>query len=98
LREQYPAFQERGAEVVVVTTTDVPTSKLIAEDLALPYPLLSDPEWVVFKGYGTGAALGVPLPAQFLIDSTGRVVERYLCDLVPDHPPLDVTLGKIPAR
>lgn len=84
--------------MVVVTTTDVATSKLIAEDLALPYPLLSDPEWVVFKGYGTGAALGVPLPAQFLIDGRGQVVERYLCDLMPDHPPLDATLARVPAR
>ncbi len=82
----------------MVTSTDVATSRLIAEDLALPYPLLSDPGWAVFKGYGAGAALGVPLPAQFLIDGGGRVVERYLCDLVPNHPPLDATLGRIPAR
>ena len=65
MRDRYAEFQTKGVEVVVVSTTDVATSKLIAEDLALPYPLLSDPEWVVFRGYGTGAALGVPLPAQF---------------------------------
>lgn len=83
--------------MVVVSTTDVATSKLIAEDLALPYPFLSDPDWTVFKRYGTGAALGVPLPAQFLIDGGGCVVERYLCDFVPNHPPLDATLARIPA-
>lgn len=98
MRERYAEFQSKGAEVVVVTTTDVPTSKLIAEDLALPYPFLSDPDWTVFKAYGTGAALGVPLPAQFLIDGEGRVVERYLCDFVPNHPPLDAALARMPTR
>ncbi len=81
-----------------MTTTDVPVSRLIAEDLALPYPFLSDPAWTVFKAYGTGAALGVPLPAEFLIDDGGRVVTRYLCDLVPNHPPLDDVLAQIPMR
>lgn len=80
---------------MVVSTTGVEASKYIAEELKLAYPFLSDPDWTVFKGYGTGAALGVPLPAQFLIDGTGRVVERILSDFLPKHLDLDETLAKI---
>lgn len=80
---------------MVVSTTGVEASKYIAEELKLPFPFLSDPDWTVFKGYGTGAALGVPLPAQFLIDGKGRVVERILSDFLPKHLDLDETLAKI---
>jgi peroxiredoxin len=97
LRDRYAEIVANGAQVVVVATTPVETSKFIADDLGLPYPLLSDPAWTIFKGYGTGAAMGVPLPAQFLLDGGGRVLERYVCDFLPAHPPLDETLEKIRA-
>ncbi len=95
LRDRYEEIKAAGAEVVVVSTTEVETSKFIVEDLNLPYVFLSDPNWTIFKGYGTGAAMGVPLPAQFLLDGTGRVLERYVCDFLPNHPPLDETIAKI---
>jgi peroxiredoxin len=95
LRDRYEDFKKKNCEIVVVSTTGVDASKYIAEELKLAYPFLSDPDWTVFKGYGTGAALGVPLPAQFLIDGTGRVVERILSDFLPKHLDLDETLAKI---
>lgn len=95
MRERYEDFRAKNCEIVVVSTTPVETSKFIAEDLKLPFPFLSDSGWTVFKGYGTGAALGVPLPAQFLIDGTGKVVERILSDFMPEHLSLDETLAKI---
>lgn len=48
-------------------------TSFVAEVLRAPYPILSDGEWSVFQRYGTGSAMGVPLPASFVIDAAGVV-------------------------
>ncbi len=78
LNEQYPKFQAKGVELLLVTSTDLGQSQIIANDLALNMPLLSDPECKTFKKYQTGQALGAPLPAQFIITPTGRLHYKHL--------------------
>jgi peroxiredoxin len=75
MNEAYQQFQERGAEVLMITSTDLRQSQIVVRDLGLNLPLLSDDSCHSFRQYFTGQALGAPLPAQFVIDPQGRL--RY---------------------
>ena len=76
--EAYKKFEQLGAEVLMVTSTDMRQSKIIQRDLGLTMPLLVDPNCVSFHQYGTGQALGAPLPAQFVVDRTGKLSFQHL--------------------
>lgn len=78
LNQQYEAFQAKGAELLLVTSTDIGQSQMVVTDLQLKMPLLSDPECKTFKKYQTGQALGAPLPAQFIITTAGRLHYKHL--------------------
>ncbi|MEO0405908.1 MAG: redoxin domain-containing protein [Cyanobacteria bacterium P01_A01_bin.135] len=73
LRDAYAELTARGVALLMVTSTDAEQSAVVASDLKLPMPLLMDPSCHGFRAYGTGQALGAPLPAQFLIDGEGYV-------------------------
>lgn len=77
-------FEQLGAEVVMVTSTDMRQSKRVQQDLGLPMPLLVDPSCGSFRRYGTGQALGAPLPAQFVIDRAGNLSFQHLFSFA--HP------------
>lgn len=78
MNEKYETFTQRGAEVLMITSTDERQSKIVLQDLGLKMPLLSDPECRVFRRYQTGQALGAPLPAQFWVDPAGKIRFRHL--------------------
>jgi peroxiredoxin len=63
----------RGAELLVVSSTELEMTSFVAEVLRAPYPILSDGQWEVFRRYGVGSAMGVPLPAALVIDAAGLV-------------------------
>jgi peroxiredoxin len=84
LKDRYQEIQEAGAELLMISSTDPVQSAQVVEDLALPYPFLYDPACTTFRMYGAGQALGAPLPAQYVLDKTGRIVERHLFSFV-DH-------------
>jgi peroxiredoxin len=91
LKNDYKQFLEKGANVVVVTSTNLDMTKQIVAEQAYPFVMLSDSEWRVFKQYGLGAALGAPLPAQFLLDKNGAIQFKYISglslnDQLPTHP------------
>jgi peroxiredoxin len=73
LRDNYSEFERRGVHLLVVSSTDLEMTSFVAETLRAPYPVLSDGEWSVFHRYGTGSAMGVPLPASFVIDAAGVI-------------------------
>ncbi len=78
LNEQYEQFTNRGAEVLVITSTDVRQSQVVAQDLGLKMPLLSDSRCGVFRKYQVGQALGAPLPAQLILDQQGILRYKHL--------------------
>lgn len=78
LNEAHPQFQQRGVEVLMIASTDAQQSQVVAQDLGLTVPLLSDPNCRVFRLYRLGQALGAPLPAQFIVDRAGRIRFRHL--------------------
>jgi peroxiredoxin len=75
LNEAYEQFRNVGAEVWMITSTHKRQSRGVVDDLQLQLPLLCDPDGKTFRAYHTGQALGAPLPAQFVLDTQGRV--RY---------------------
>jgi len=78
LNESYEQFTQRGAEVLMFTSTDERQSAKVVEHLGLKMPMLSDPSCRIFRRYQVGQALGAPLPAQFLVDPAGKVRFRHL--------------------
>lgn len=76
--ENYQKFEQLGAEVLMITSTNMGQSKIIQRDLGLPMPLLVDPSCARFRQYGTGQALGAPLPAQFVVDRAGKLIFQHL--------------------
>lgn len=73
--------------VIVVSTTELEMTSYVAEVLRAPYPILSDPSWSVFKGYGMGSAFGVPLPGTFVLDSAGLLRWRWSAPFSPIFTP-----------
>lgn len=77
LNETYEQFQQHGSEVLMITSTDTVQSRKVVADLGLKMPLLSDPSCKVFRTYQVGQALGAPLPAQFVLNSQGRLQFKH---------------------
>jgi peroxiredoxin len=102
MNEAYEQFGQRGAEVLMIASTDTVQSRIVQQDLSLKMPLLSDPSCQVFRLYQLGQALGAPLPAQFIVDQTGRICFRHLFSFLEPNASverilaaLDRVLGKL---
>ena len=87
------SLQQKGIDVVMITSTDETQSNIVVQDLMLNMPLLSDPECRVFRAYQVGQALGAPLPAQFLIDTTGQIRFRHLFSFIEPNAAVDRLLA-----
>ena len=78
LIQAHDQFVGLGAVLLMITPTDKAQSQIVQRDLSLPMPLLIDPSCQTFRQYGTGQALGAPLPAQFVIDTEGKLRFQHL--------------------
>ena len=89
MNEAYDKFRAAGAELLLVASTDLSQSQIIQRDLTLRMPFLCDPFCQAFRQYGTGQALGAPLPAQFVLDKYGRLrFWHRFSFVVPNADPL----------
>ena len=79
----------------MITSTDAKQSEIVVRDLGLKMPLLSNPNCRVFRMYHTGQALGAPLPAQFILDKTGKVQYKHLFSFIDHNASVDQLLLKI---
>ncbi|PSB20124.1 alkyl hydroperoxide reductase [Phormidesmis priestleyi ULC007] len=95
LNEQYQQFVDRGADVLMITSTDPQQSKKVVQDLGLKMPLLSDSSCRVFRDYQTGQALGAPLPAQFLLDRQGILRYKHLFSFLNHNASVDTLLSAL---
>ncbi|WP_346289659.1 peroxiredoxin family protein [Sphaerothrix gracilis] len=89
LNKAYKRLQAKGAAVLMITSTDNRQSQIVQQDLGLEVPLLSNPSCQVFRQYGTGQALGAPLPAQFVLNSQGYIVYRHLFSFLDANASLE---------
>lgn len=85
-------FLAQGAKVVMVTSTDEQQSQKVLADLDLKVSLLSNPSCSIFRHYGTGQALGAPLPAQFVIDRAGQLRYKHLFSFLQPNAPIETLL------
>jgi peroxiredoxin len=99
LRESYSQFEQRGAHLLVVSSTELEMTSFVAETLRAPFPVLSDGSWSVFYRYGMGSAMGVPLPGTFVIDADGVIRWSWVAPLsvVFTPPPPDTLLEALDA-
>ncbi len=95
LNAAYEELQQRGIEVLLITSTDPSQSQVVLQELQLKMPLLSDSTCRTFRRYQVGQALGAPLPAQFLIDRTGRIQFRHLFSFIEPNASLDRLLAVV---
>ncbi|MGF1480297.1 MAG: peroxiredoxin family protein [Cyanophyceae cyanobacterium] len=93
MNEHYEQFTERGAEVLMITSTDSRQTQQVVQDLEMNVPLLSDPSCNTFRRYGVGQALGAPLPAQFVLDSQGKLQYRHLFSFLSNNAPVERLLA-----
>lgn len=93
LKQRYSEIVDRGAELLMVSSTDQVQSEQVVSDLMLPYPFLYDPACVSFRNYGAGQALGAPLPAQYVVDLEGRIRFRHMFSFVDHNAGMDDILA-----
>jgi peroxiredoxin len=79
----------------MITSTDTQQSQQVVKDLSLKMPLLSNPGCSVFQAYKVGQALGAPLPAQFLLDSRGKLRFKHLFSFLSANAEVDTLLEAI---
>lgn len=91
----YEDFQQRGVEVLMITSTDAQQSKTVVRDLGLKMPLLSDPSCRTFQAYQVGQALGAPLPAQFVLDAEGKLQFRHLFSFLEPNASVERLLAVV---
>ncbi|OLP16429.1 alkyl hydroperoxide reductase [Leptolyngbya sp. 'hensonii'] len=97
LNENYDRILDLGAELLMITSTDERQSRIVARDLGLQMPLLTDSSCAVFQVYQTGQALGAPLPAQFVLDPQGRLRYRHLFSFLSYNAGIEELLQAIAA-
>ncbi|MBW4697232.1 MAG: peroxiredoxin family protein [Aphanocapsa lilacina HA4352-LM1] len=97
LKNRYGEVREAGAELLMVSSTDPVQSAQVVAALALPYPFLFDPDCGIFRIYGAGQALGAPLPAQYIVDVTGKIVYRHLFSFIDSNASTDEVLAVLKA-
>ncbi|NJO41664.1 MAG: redoxin domain-containing protein [Cyanobacteria bacterium CRU_2_1] len=93
MNESYEQFVHQGAEVLMITSTDERQSQIVAQDLGLKMPLLSNSSCTAFRKYQVGQALGAPLPAQFIVDRTGKIQFRHLFSFLEPNASVDRLLA-----
>jgi peroxiredoxin len=95
LKQRYQEICDRGAELLMISSTDPIQSEQIVCDLNLPYPFLYDPDCTTFRLYGAGQALGAPLPAQYIIDREGRITYKHLFSFIDSNAYTDLILKEL---
>lgn len=86
LKRDAEAFLALDTVIVLINSTSVETTTKIVEEQGYSFTVLSDQNWDVFDLFGLGAAIGAPLPGQFIIDREGVIRFVYMCDALPGHP------------
>lgn len=98
LNAAYDQFVRRQTEVLMIASTDPMQGQTVLQDLRLKMPLLSDPTCRVFQKYQLGQSLGAPLPAQFLLDPSGRIRFRHLFSFIEPNASVDRLLTALDAN
>ena len=99
LRQDYPEFVERDAEIVVVGPEDASSFADYWQNADMPFVGLPDPKHVVLKRYGQEVKLFKlgRMPAQVLVDKAGAARFVHYGHEMSDIPSNAEILGAIDA-
>ena len=91
-RDQYPAFQAAGAEVIGVSRDSLKSHESFRRKFELPFRLISDPDETVCELFGVmklknmyGRQVRGIERSTFLIDKSGHLVQQWRGVKVPGH-------------
>ena len=81
------------ASVVGISVDHAEESRLLAEELGLKFPLLTDPSAAVIDRYGVRMAHEeLAVPAVFVLRTDGTIAWRHVSATVPDRATNDTVL------
>lgn len=83
IQHQFSRLTALGAAIVAISPEDPQTSRRLASELGLTFPILSDREGQVIDTYGVRNTFSavrtlLPHPAVFIIDGTGTITFRSI--------------------
>lgn len=78
-RDQYQDFQDKGVEVIGISSDGHKSHEKFAKKHNLPFTLLSDVKGKIRKQFGVPSSLFGLLPGRmtFVVDNNGQVVMRF---------------------
>jgi peroxiredoxin len=84
-RDRYAKIQEKGAQILAISTDDTETLRKFKDSLGAPFPFLSDPGGKVADLYA-GTNEGYAKRATFVIAQDGTIghVDESMSAVVPD--------------
>jgi peroxiredoxin len=105
VRDNYEQYEKLGASVVAASVDSPFTLKVLAEQLKLPFPLLSDFNRETTRAYGAlydnlMGLRNVAKRSAFVIDEKGVVRYRWVSEdasVLPDFEEIQATLKKAAA-
>ncbi len=84
------------AKVVAIVTDPVDKSTALAGKLNLAFPILSDPDMVAIRAYGSEhIGKDIARPASFVITQSGTVAYGYIGDSPVDRPTVDDLITEV---
>lgn len=94
-------IEKLGGRLLAVSVDSPAENQRVANQLRLPFAILSDESRKVTKAYGllhSGGGPGgtdIPIPAHLLIQPDGRVRWKHVSRLVQDRPHPDEVVARI---
>src|SRR5262245_31787061 len=93
-------LKKRGGRMVAISSDNVSNSKKVADNLKLPFDMLSDSDLKTIRTYGLffhepHVNIDCALPAHFLIDKDGVIRWRYISPRSNDRPDPQAVISEI---
>ena len=87
MEEAYEEIRALGAELIALSTDDIPRAQNMQQRTGASYPVLADPDQAVARAYGVFDLLGdgVAAPATIIMTSE-RVVVEHVGQNIQDRP------------
>lgn len=80
----YGDYREREADVLAISTVEITSLRLLADELALPFPLLSDGDGRVSRRYLNDVENILPQAAIFIADRWGEIFAQEISEADDD--------------
>lgn len=80
LARDYPRYKDEEAEILAVTTAPLDQSLKLAQDLSLPFPILSDPTGETAQKFTYLDERGQAVPSVFVLDRFGALYTQVIAE------------------